>query len=138
MAPAFLAGAVLFCAVPQSIYASAAPTAAEAPAQAEAAATPTPEEPPEVSTNTIAGWPQGENCRSLTACLIDADTGAVLYDKSMGATMAPASITKVMTLLLALERGNLEDRVTMTETGVRYAEYGSMNLYTKVGEEFSV
>ena len=143
MAAVLLAGAVLFCAVPRNVYAFAAPTAAEAPAQdssaqAEAAAAPTPEEPPEVSTNTIAGWPQGENCRSLTACLIDADTGAVLYDKSMGATMAPASITKVMTLLLALERGNLEDRVTMTETGVRYAESGSMNLYTKVGEEFTV
>ena len=143
MTAVLLTGAVLFCSVPESIYASAASTETAAPAQDSsaqdtAAAAPAPEAPPEVSTNAIAGWPQGENCRSLTACLIDADTGAVLYDKSIGATMAPASITKVMTLLLALERGNLEDRVAMTETGVRYAESGSMNLYTKVGEEFTV
>ena len=142
MTAVLLAGAVLFCSAPQSIYASAESTEA-APAQDSSAqeavpATPAPEAPPEVSTNAIPGWPQGENCKSLTACLIDADTGAVLYDKSMGAKMAPASITKVMTLLLALEHGNMEDRVTMTETGVRYAESGSMNLYTKVGEEFSV
>ena len=143
MTAVLLTGAVLFGSVPESIYASAASTETAAPAQDSsaqdaAAAAPAPEAPPEVSTNAIAGWPQGENCRSLTACLIDADTGAVLYDKSIGATMAPASITKVMTLLLALERGNLEDRVAMTETGVRYAESGSMNLYTKVGEEFTV
>ena len=150
MAAVLLAGAVLFCAAPESVYASAAPTESAAPAQGsstaqdssaaqtDASGTPAPEAPPEVSTNAIAGWPQGEDCKSLTACLIDADTGAVLYDKSIGAKMAPASITKVMTLLLALENGNLEDRVAMTETGVRYAETGSMNLYTKVGEEFTV
>lgn len=144
MAAGFLAGAVLLGAVPGNVYASAAPAESTAAvqdagaAQDTGAAAPTPEAPPEVSTNAIAGWPQGENCRSLTACLIDADTGAVLYDKSMGAKMVPASITKVMTLLLALENGNLEDRVSMTETGVQYAESGSMNLYTKVGEEFSV
>ena len=147
-AAAILAGAVLLGAVPESVYASAETAASAAPVQetpaADSAAAPAqetpaaPAEPPEVSTNAIAGWPQGENCKSLTACLIDADTGAVLYDKSMGATMAPASITKVMTLLLALENGNLEDRVAMTETGVHYAESGSMNLYTKVGEEFTV
>ena len=140
MAAVLLAGAVLFCAAPESVYASAAPTESAAPAQGsstaqdssaaqtDASGTPAPEAPPEVSTNAIAGWPQGEDCKSLTACLIDADTGAVLYDKSIGAKMAPASITKVMTLLLALENGNLEDRVAMTETGVRYAETGSMNL----------
>ena len=147
MAAGLLAGVFLLGAAPECARASAAPAESAATAQdssaaaaqdSSAAAAPTPEAPPEVSTNAIAGWPQGENCRSLTACLIDADTGAVLYDKSMGAKMAPASITKVMTLLLALENGNLEDRVPMTETGVRYAESGSMNLYTEIGEEFTV
>ena len=72
------------------------------------------------------------------ACLMDADTGAVLYDKNMDDMMYPASLTKIMTTYMALKNGNLSDVVTMTETGVALAFSGSSNLYTEVGEQFTL
>ena len=59
---------------------------------------------------------------------MDADTGTVLYNKGMDTQMFPASITKIMTCLLALENGKLTDQVTMTQTGVAYVGVGSSNL----------
>ena len=55
---------------------------------------------------------------SETAVLIDGDTGQILYDKNMNRRMYPASITKVMTALLALENGNLADNIVMSYDAV--------------------
>lgn len=78
------------------------------------------------------------SAQSDYACLMDADTGVVLYDKGMDTASPPASVTKVMTTYLALEHGNLSDKVTMTQTGVNLAVGGLSNLYTQVGEEFTL
>ncbi len=45
-------------------------------------------------------WPAAPAVTSETAVLIDADTGAILYDKGMDEYRYPASTTKIMTLLL--------------------------------------
>jgi len=50
------------------------------------------------------------------AVLLEQDTCSILYSKNAFRRMYPASITKMMTALLALERGNLEDLVTVSET----------------------
>ncbi|MDR2132967.1 MAG: D-alanyl-D-alanine carboxypeptidase [Clostridiales Family XIII bacterium] len=50
---------------------------------------------------------------ALSAVLIDAKTGMVLYDKDMHAVLYPASLTKVMTGLLAVERLSLDKSVTI-------------------------
>lgn len=110
--------------------------AAEAAPEAEA--TPAPADPSIVSTNGIAGWPQARDIFSDSAVLMDADTGTILFDKSMDRQMYPASVTKLMTILLALENGNLDDPVAMTETGTAYCVDGSSNLYTQVGEVFTL
>ncbi len=91
-----------------------------------------------VQTNAYEGWPKGREINADFACLLDANTGAVLYGKSKDTATPPASITKIMTCLLALEHGNLDDQVTMTETGVAFAVDGSSNLYTQVGEVFTL
>ena len=70
--------------------------------------------------------------------LMDADTGVVLYETEADTPMSPASVTKIMTTYLALKNGNLSDMVTMTETGVAMAYSGSSNLYTQVGEQFTL
>ena len=91
--------------------------AAEAPAE-------DPNAPPEIiSTNAI---------------VMDADTRAVLYEKDPDAQGSPASVTKVMTTYMALKYGNLSDVVTMTDTSVALAVNGLSNLYTVVGEEFTL
>ena len=49
-----------------------------------------------------------------SAVLIDGDSGRILYGKNELAQMPMASTTKIMTCILALEYGNLEDEVTVT------------------------
>ena len=46
----------------------------------------------------------------------------------------PASITKIMTLLVAVENSTMDEKVTFTETGVRNVTADSSNIGTKVGE----
>ncbi|MDO5702651.1 MAG: D-alanyl-D-alanine carboxypeptidase family protein [Lachnospiraceae bacterium] len=83
-------------------------------------------------------WPVPGDTVCDYYCVMDADTGAILAEKGMDTETPPASLTKIMTCLIALENGNLEDTVTMTQTGVAYAVDGSSNLYTQVGEEFKL
>ncbi|MGX8703410.1 MAG: D-alanyl-D-alanine carboxypeptidase family protein [bacterium] len=80
----------------------------------------------------------GEDVSADAACLMDANTGIVLYEKNMEQSMYPASVTKIMTTLLALENGNLSDSVAMTPEGTQYAVSGSSNLYTQNGEIFTL
>ena len=56
--------------------------------------------------------------KSETAVLVDGGTGQVLFEKDMYRRMYPASITKIMTALLALENGKLDDVITMTRDAV--------------------
>ena len=87
-----------------------------------------------VSTNAIANWPQGPDTYSETAVLMDADTGAILYNKGMDEKRYPASITKIMTALLALEHSSLDEEVTFTEECLADQTSDSGNLGMKVGE----
>ena len=52
------------------------------------------------------------------ACVIDADSGVVLYGRNEREAFYPASITKVMTALVAIRHGNLSDLVTVTDDAV--------------------
>ena len=75
---------------------------------------------------------------SETAVLMDADTGEVLYDKGMNEIRYPASITKLMSLLLAVENSTLDEQVVFTETGVRDVTPDSGNINMQVGEVLSM
>lgn len=75
-----------------------------------------------------------------SAILIDAATGTVLYEKNADERLAPASVTKVMTLLLvmeALQQGKIswDDKVTASETA---AGKGGSQVYLEVGEQMSM
>ena len=79
-----------------------------------------------------------ENCKS--AVLMDAATGTVLYEKNAHEPLAPASVTKVMTMLLimeAIDSGKIgwDDTVTASEAA---AAKGGSQIYLKVGETMSV
>ena len=88
----------------------------------------------EVDTNKIQGWPQAADIASDTGILMDADTGTVLFDKGGDQQRYPASITKIMTLLVAVENSSMDEQVTFTETGVRNVAADSSNINSKVGE----
>jgi D-alanyl-D-alanine carboxypeptidase len=133
-ASAVLAALLVFAECSAYVSADQSGTASQTQSAAESAAA----DPSVVTSNAITGWPQGADVVSKCACLMDADTGAVLYSKGMNDQMYPASVTKIMTCLLALENGKLTDQVTMTQTGVAYVAQGSSNLSTQVGEVFTL
>ena len=75
-----------------------------------------------------------------SALLMDAATGKVLYEKNAHEPLPPASVTKVMTMLLimeAIDSGKIgwEDMVTASETA---AAKGGSQIYLKAGESMSV
>lgn len=83
-------------------------------------------------------WPSGIDVVSDAAIVMDIDTGTVLYAKNEHAEHYPASITKVMTGLLAVENGNLQDTVTYSEDAVYKIERGSANIARDVGEQMTL
>lgn len=87
-----------------------------------------------IETNAISGWPQGQDTYAETAVLMEAETGAVLYAKGMNELRYPASITKIMTALLAIENCSMDEQVTFTEACLADQEPGSGNAGMKVGE----
>ena len=78
------------------------------------------------------------NCRS--AVLMEASTGKILYEKNANEALPPASVTKVMTLILvmeALQNGSihLSDIVTAS---AHACSMGGSQIYLKEGEQMSV
>lgn len=77
---------------------------------------------------------------AVSCILMDADTGRVLYEKNADAALPPASVTKVMTMLLvfeALDSGTLKlsDMITASANA---ASMGGSQIYLKEGETMSV
>ena len=75
-----------------------------------------------------------------SALLMDMATGTILYEQNAHEPLAPASVTKVMTMLLimeAIDSGKIgwDDQVTASEAA---AAKGGSQIYLKVGESMSV
>lgn len=75
---------------------------------------------------------------SEAAVLMDANTGQVLFEKNMNQQLYPASITKIMTILLGLEYGNLNDTITMSHQAVYSIERGSAHIALEEGEQITM
>jgi len=75
-----------------------------------------------------------ESLAAETAILIDAKTGRPLFEKNADRAMYPASTTKIMTCLLALEYGHLEDQITIPREASDVPKDSSL-MPVVVGEE---
>lgn len=76
----------------------------------------------------------------VSAILMEADTGTVLYEMNADEALPPASVTKVMTLLLvmeAIDRGVM-DYDTVLTTSTRASKMGGSQIYLKEGEQMKV
>ena len=87
----------------------------------------------EIQTNSSAPSVLAE-----TAVLIDADSGEILYNKNADKKMFPASITKLMTILLALENGKLTDEITFSHDAIYSIEPGSAHIAIQEGETLTL
>lgn len=70
---------------------------------------------------------------AAAAIVIEAESGRVLYSKNATAKRSIASTTKIMTALIALENGNLEDIVTVSK---KAASVRGSNINLQTGQKF--
>lgn len=92
----------------------------------------------EVNSNKLEGWPAGPQIYSEAGIVMDIDSGAILYAKNIDDQHYPASITKIMTALVALENYKLTDRVKFTTDCISFLEYGDAHIGMKPDEEISM
>ena len=99
----------------------------------------------ESTSNAKTDGESGSRAGSLTveakgAVLMDAESGEVLFEQDSHKELPPASVTKVMTMLLVMEaaadgRITLDDEVTISE---RAASMGGSQMYMEAGEKHKV
>jgi len=82
---------------------------------------------------TAAPSPLGTKARA--AALIDVQSGRLLYSQDGDTPMRIASLTKIMTAIVAIEHGNLND---MVKTSKRAFGREGSSIYLRLGEEMSL
>lgn len=83
-------------------------------------------------------WPDGPGVNAESAIVMEASTGLVLYEKNIDADHFPASITKIMTALLAIENSSLGDIVTFSHNAIYDVDPDSSKIGMDVGEQLTM
>ena len=91
-----------------------------------------------VESNAIEGWPQGPGTYGEAAIVMEVETGAILYGKNIDEHYFPASITKVLTSLIALENGQLSDPVQFSNECVSSVKPDEASIGMKEGNQISL
>ncbi len=91
-----------------------------------------------IQSNEIDNWPAGPQIGAQAAILMDANTGVILYSKNIHERLYPASTTKIMTALLAAERGNLDDMVEFSHEAVFSVPADGSNMGMDEGESITL
>lgn len=94
----------------------------------------------EAEKTLAAGITPGVDLPVKSAVLMDQGSGTILYSENEDIQLPPASITKIMSLLLVMEaidngKISLTDNVTCSDTA---AGYGGSQIWLKPGEEMTV
>lgn len=92
----------------------------------------------EVQSNQLQNWVEGPKIYSESGIVMDMDSGAVLYAKNIHDQHYPASITKILTGLVALEHTQLTDTVTFSPDDINFLEYDDAHIGMKVDEQISM
>ncbi|MCM1049306.1 MAG: D-alanyl-D-alanine carboxypeptidase [Clostridiales bacterium] len=87
-----------------------------------------------IQSDETENWPAGPEIGAQAAILMDANTGVILYAKNIHERLYPASTTKIMTALLAIENGSLDDIVTFSREAVFSVPGDGSNMGMDAGE----
>ena len=102
-------------------------------ARGSAAPAPRPSPSPSGPLIEVTGTPQGVKAKG--AILADAATGQVLWGRGMNAERPMASVTKVMTALVVLESGNLDQEIRVPKAAFTYVwKYGGESAALRPGD----
>lgn len=91
-----------------------------------------------VDSNQWTSWPKGPQIYSEAGIVMDADSGAILYAKNIDNPHYPASITKMLTGLVALENNELTDIVTITPDDYNFLKRGDNHIGLKNDEQITM
>lgn len=83
-------------------------------------------------------WPEMPQVEAPSICVMEITTGTILYERDMDEQNYPASITKIMTALLALENSSLDEIVTFSEEAVYGNEGDTSHISRDIGEEMTM
>ena len=79
-------------------------------------------------------WPEGPSINTPSAIVIEINSGAVLYEKNSDEQNYPASITKILTTLLAIEHCSMDEMVTFSDDAIRYNQGDTSHIARDYGE----
>lgn len=83
-------------------------------------------------------WPDGPAINTPCAILMEVNSGAILYEKNSDEVNYPASITKVMTTMLALEHCELDEVVTFSDDAINLNQGDTSHISRDYGEEMTM
>ena len=89
-------------------------------------------------TNNIEGWPEGPKVYGNSAIVMDMNSGAILYGKKIDEQRYPASITKLLTVLIALENSSLDDEVLFSQESIDILRSDYASIGMRPGEILSM
>ena len=94
------------------------------------------------STNTESTpsvvWPTAPTIEAESAIIMEVSTGTILYEKNIYDKHYPASITKILTALIAIENSSLDDTVTFSHDSIFSLEAGSTHIGMREGEQLTM
>ena len=91
-----------------------------------------------IQSNEIDNWPAGPEIGAQAAIVMDVNTGVILYAKNIHEKLYPASTTKILTCLIAMEQGNLDDMVEFSSDAVFSVPAGGSNMGMDVGQSITL
>ncbi len=91
-----------------------------------------------VESNQWTGWPTGPIVSAESAILMEADTGIILYEKNIHKQQYPASTTKILTTLIAIESCALDEMVTFSYKATHDIDPGSNHVGIDANEQLSI
>lgn len=91
-----------------------------------------------VAVKAEAFWPEGLKIESPYAIVMEINSGTILYEKESDVANYPASITKIMTTLLALENCDLNEIVTFSKAAIKETPRDSSHIWRDIGEEMTM
>ena len=83
-------------------------------------------------------WPEGPSINTQSAIVIEVNSGAVLYEKNSDQVSYPASITKILTTLLALENCELDEIVTFSDDAINLNQGNTSHIARDYGEQMTM
>lgn len=90
-------------------------------------------------TDTYASsWPKTPSLDAKGAVIMEISSGTVLYSKNMNTRYYPASITKIMLTLVALENSSLNETVTISQNAITKIGYDAASMGVVAGEKISM